>query len=108
MDVHILKALVRGASAQSFWIASRTAYYSTYSTDGVTKTDVICFGLYDTDGNGYNGRIRATWQCLSNGNDTLPGVGNCIRPCIDIDLTKVNIGITGTGESASPYSITAR
>ena len=31
-----------------------------------------------------------------------------LRPCVEIDLTNVHIGITGTGTSDSPYSITAR
>ncbi len=31
-----------------------------------------------------------------------------LRPCIEIDLTKVNVGETGSGESTDPYSIAVR
>ena len=31
-----------------------------------------------------------------------------IRPVVDIDLTKVNVGGTGTGTAENPYSITAK
>lgn len=31
-----------------------------------------------------------------------------IRPVIEIDLSNVNIGITGAGTNTDPYSITAR
>ena len=31
-----------------------------------------------------------------------------LRPIIEIDLSKVNIGATGDGESETPYSINAK
>ena len=31
-----------------------------------------------------------------------------IRPIVEIDLTKVNVGLTGDGSSSTPYSITAK
>ena len=31
-----------------------------------------------------------------------------IRPVVEIDLTKVNVGLTGDGSSSSPYSIEAK
>ena len=34
--------------------------------------------------------------------------GYVLRPVIEIDLTRTNIGETGSGESTSPYSIAAR
>ena len=35
-------------------------------------------------------------------------VKKALRPIVEIDLSKVNIGLTGNGSSDSPYSIEAK
>ena len=53
-----------------------------------------------------NGTVNADYLYNS-------GVGinylNCaLRPVVEIDLSKVDVGVTGDGSKYSPYSITAR
>ena len=44
----------------------------------------------------------------SNGGFGDVSQGRAIRPIVEIDLTKVNVGLTGDGSSSTPYSITAK
>ncbi len=45
---------------------------------------------------------------LYRSNDYGGNTGYAVRPVVEIDLSKVNIGLTGDGSSSSPYSITVK
>ena len=52
------------------------------------------------------GRMDASALHYSDG--WISGPSSTLRPCIEIDLNKANIGETGSGESTDPYSIAIR
>ena len=78
---------------QSYWIASRcftfndlaVAFRIFFVGVGMIQSN----GLYSSD-NGYS-----AWPCA-------------IRPIVEIDLSKVNVGLTGDGGADTPYSIEAK
>ncbi len=51
-----------------------------------------------------NGEVR-NWSFWNTNGDTISGIQNSIRPMIEVDLSKVTIGITGSGTASSPYSM---
>ena len=77
-----------------YWLASRGVcfYYSTanFFMEGVEENDLSSKTMLGSDGR------------------PADDMGYDIRPVVEIDLTKVNIGLTGNGSSSSPYSITAK
>lgn len=76
-----------------YWFASRSAHqhneFSTYGLFYLNGAVVDAYGLYTS----------------LNEQESF---NTALRPCIEIDLTKTNIGETGTGEATSPYSIAKR
>ena len=58
----------------------------------IENNEINSYVLFDTEDD-YN-----------EGNEYTSG----IRPIVEIDLSKVNVGLTGDGSSDSPYSITAK
>lgn len=50
--------------------------------------------------------LDATFLYNTYGN--IGSYGISIRPVVEIDLSKVNVGLTGDGGAATPYSIEAK
>ena len=87
---------------QDYWIASRCAQYF-YGTSS------FHFGMFyigESMGNG--GFLRGSRLYESDSTAGAVSFSYAIRPCVNIDLSKVNVGLTGDGSSGSPYSITAK
>ena len=83
-------------SHTTYWLTSRCVYYdSTYSC--------FYFRMFYVN----NGSVGAYILCAST-NSAWNKPSYALRPAIEIDLTKANIGETGTGESTDPYSIAVR
>ena len=76
-----------------YWLASRCVDW-----DG-TRAKFRIFHVID-------GIVDA--QNLYRSNDFGGSYGYAVRPVVEIDLSKVNIGLTGDGSSSSPYSITVK
>ena len=57
-----------------------------------------------------NNNVTSYWLCDSNGDTYNPGynLSYAIRPVVEIDLSKVNVGLTGDGGADTPYSIEAK
>lgn len=76
------------------WLASRCVYYD---------SRYAYFGMFYVS----DDTVEAYWLYRSYG-DLVGSYGYAIRPVVEIDLTKVNVGLTGDGSSSSPYSIEAK
>ena len=80
----------------NYWIATRCASYD--DSDEELEFRIFCL---------LSGKVDAFWffdsYYNSNGSRSY-----AIRPVVEIDLSKVRIGVTGDGTSNSPYSITDR
>ena len=77
------------------WLASRCVNYTSVDND-------FGFGMFLVGG----GYVNAYWLYYS-----LIYAGNysfAVRPVVEIDLTKVNVGITGTGADGDGYSLTLK
>ena len=81
-------------SHSNYWLASRCVDYA--------SGDYFFFRMFYA----YAGTVWANWLFTSNNssNDS----SYLVRPCVEIDLSRVNIGVTGSGTNTDPYSITAR
>ena len=89
------------------WIASRCLYF--ISTMGASFFNWSLFTIEDIYPNytlGTNDIIDARYLYYQINEEN--GHNLSIRPVIEVDLTKANIGITGDGSSENPYSITAK
>ena len=64
------------------------------------------FYIGESMGNG--GFLRGSRLYESDSTAGAVSFSYAIRPCVNIDLSKVNVGLTGDGSSGSPYSITAK
>ena len=85
-------------SHTTYWLASRCIDYG-LSPRGDTT---FVFRQFCVSG----GTMTAINLYLSY--DSWNNPSYLVRPCVEIDLSKANIGITGTGTNTDPYSITAR
>ena len=85
------------SSSTPTWVASRCMFYGgwfVFSVFYIDNNEVNFSMLYFSD-NGTG----------SESGPSLYGESYALRPVVEIDLTKVNIGLTGDGSSTSPYSI---
>ncbi len=80
-------------SHTTYWLASRCVYYN-YNN--------FYFRMFYAG----SGAVHADDLYHSYDNTYYPSFA--VRPVIEIDLLKANIGETGTGESTDPYSIAVR
>ena len=78
------------------WLASRCGSYNSGSRRFV-------FGMFYVSG----GNVDARWLYNSYHNYSSSG-SFAVRPVVEIDLSKANVGATGDGGSDTPYSITAK
>ena len=78
------------------WLASRCVSYdiASYSSFG--------FSMFYVDGNTIDANFL--YASYNEGFSYM----YAIRPVVEIELTKVNIGVVGDGSSSTPYSITAK
>ena len=60
------------------------------------------FNMFNVSG----GTVNA--NNLYNSNDNDWSTSYAVRPVVEIDLSKANVGATGDGGSDTPYSITAK
>ena len=80
-------------SSQTTWLASRCVHdnnYLVFCMFYVDSNTINASYFSDSDGRGYGGGDFA------------------VRPVVEIDLSKVNVGLTGDGSSSSPFSIEAK
>lgn len=77
----------------TYWLASRCVE---------DDRDYYYFSMFRV----YSGTVDANH--LFNSHTSTNKYSNAVRPVVDMDLSRVYIGVTGTGESSSPYSIQAR
>ena len=84
------------SSIQS-WLASRCVDYNNFW---------LTFNIFNIT----NNNVTSYWLCDSNGDTYNPGynLSYAIRPVVEIDLSKVNVGLTGDGGADTPYSIEAK
>ena len=80
-------------SSINYWLASRCCSYS--NIDIVYY--IFCCGANNI----------GAYPLYRSGNDGWD-FSAALRPIVEIDLSKVNVGLTGDGSSSSPYSITAK
>ena len=79
-----------------YWVASRCLGWTNMAYD-------FRYGINYVDGKNLKGCIL-----YRSNNETLADGKAALCPIIEIDLSKVNIGVTGDGSSENPYSITAK
>ena len=80
-------------SSPTTWLASRCVNYD---------SSRAYFQLFIITGTS----VSANWiYCSDNSASSLP---YAIRPIVEIDLTKVNVGLTGDGGAETPFSIEAK
>ena len=80
-------------NSTTYWLASRRVhFYSSYAY----------FGLFCVDGGTVDGNTL-----YYSDSDTHSG-SYAVRPVVEINLSKVNIGLTGDGGENTPYSIEAK
>ena len=93
----------------------RLLTYEANTTNLLSRYNVAsrCFGWNDNGGwisygmfNVNSGKVVISW--LFNYGRGEYSSSYAVRPVVEINLTKVNVGATGDGSSDSPYSITAR
>lgn len=78
-----------------YWLASRcTTYNDSY----------IYFRISSVE----NGKTSAGTLYYNDNDYNSNGYSYAIRPVVEINLSKVNIGITGDGSRDNPYSIEAK
>ena len=76
------------------WLASRCVKLSLQTAD---------FGLFYIRNNSVSGNVLFESDVHNGDRNNL-----AIRPVVEIDLSKVNVGLTGDGGANTPYSITAK
>ena len=81
--------------SEANWLASRCVDYNSSSS-------WFYFGLFFVSG----GNVDAYALYYSDGDTN--NYSYAVRPLVEIDLTKANIGATGDGGSDTPYSITVK
>ena len=82
-------------SSPASWLASRCV---TISSDSAN------FEIFYID----DRTISSYWLYNSSSDDETDRAGYAIRPIVEIDLTKVNVGVTGTGAENDGYSLTLK
>ena len=86
----------------AYWLSSRSFEFVT----GMGNATQFCLFLIN------NGSVSTTWLYNGVDRDVYPTWGSlqsyAIRPVVEIDLNKVNVGLTGDGSSSSPFSIEAK
>ena len=87
------------AKSEQYWLASRCTNYTDGDLIGGYQLGFNLF--YITSKNEIAPSLLYYSLLGSNG-------ASGIRPIVEIDLSKVNIGATGDGSSGTPYSITAK
>ncbi len=78
-----------------YWLASRCI-------TGDAGDTGLYFNIFYVD------YYKVDADCLYQSNYTGDNSNHSIRPVVEIDLSKVNVGLTGNGSSNSPYSIEAK
>ena len=81
-------------NSSTYWIASRCVSFNSKNA---------YFRMFRVS----DGTVDAVDLLYVSGDANL-GHGIAVRPVVEIDLTKVNVGLTGDGSSSSPYSIEAK
>ena len=80
-------------NSNTYWLASRCVdFYGNIAT----------FRTFFVSGSTVDARI------LYSSNTSSLGGSYAIRPIVEIDLSKVNVGLTGDGSATTPYSIEAK
>ena len=79
----------------SYWFASRCVQYD-------SDNNRFRLGLFEVK----SGKVDA--EIIYNSKNQANVINAALRPVVEIDLSKVNVGVTGDGSKYSPYSITAR
>ena len=77
--------------AQAYWLASRCVYHD--------SGGYFNFSMFSVSGGGVN----AYYLYYSTNSTSVYSFA--IRPVVEIDLSKVNVGLTGDGGRDTPYSI---
>lgn len=91
----ILTAKRMGDSdVEQTWLSSRGGLFDAGYQEYFTMYQMNTYG------------VSAGCVMSIRGNFTAPSLR--LRPVVEVDLNNVHIGITGTGTSDSPYSISAR
>ena len=96
MDTQTYVDLLCSSSSTWTWLASRCVAY------GVTANGRFDFSMF------YVGANIVDANYLYYSNDSSFGLSYAIRPVVEIDLSKVNIGLTGDGGVDTPFSIEAK
>ena len=86
------------SSSTASWLASRCSNFGTAYIGG----EFAAFRMSFVSG----GTVDA--YALDTSIYTYPGASYAVRPIVEINLSKVNVGLTGDGSSSTPYSITAK
>ena len=89
-------------SQTTYWLASRCFNFNGSVTGG--GYDLRMFCVY---GNTINGNDEDYWYLYRASNGSY-SYSFALRPVIEIDLSAVTIGKTGSGTATSPYSIEAK
>ena len=93
--------------SNAYWLASR-GRGATEGLMGLTLNK-IDFGLYRIEnGEIANQNLYSYKIGITQGTATDTSVNNAIRPVVEIDLSKVRVGRTGSGTSDNLYSLEVR
>ena len=79
-----------------YWIATRCVIPDTIIT--------VFYDFFIIE----DGNLDARYLYSASNPKSWEGFSYAVRPVVEIDLTKVNIGLTGDGTRNNPYSITAK
>ena len=85
------------SSSTASWLASRCVSGGGYDFH-------FYFNLFYVS----NSTVDAYSVFYSNDKSSSVYYGYALRPIVEINLSKVNVGLTGDGSSSTPYSITAK
>ena len=83
----------------NYYMATRTVYntsnYAAYRLTAIVEGVLYFAGYYSGNNVTYHGGY-------------INGYHFTLRPVVEIDLTKVNVGVTGTGADGDGYSLTLK
>ena len=81
------------SSSTASWLASRCVYYESYGAE---------FRIFTLN------YVFVSARTLLDSRSDESEDDYAVRPVVEIDLSKVNVGVTGDGSSTSPFSIEAK
>ena len=89
---------------RAYWLASRML---SCGYNGNDDDYCLYYGMSFVNSNYLNSGMAIGWLYYAN-NEEPRSITYAIRPIVEIDLSNVTIGETGTGTRTSPYSIVAK